>query len=194
MITSKTDLIYYLQQDRLALKKEELTWKTRVKEWFFPDHIFRFQKTLRYAEYFKNKKGGVFRLLFFLFYFARYRRQSLRLGYSIPLNVFGPGLSICHIGPIVVHHKARIGANCRIHVCTNIGASGGVDEAPKLGNNIYLAPGVKIYGDIAICDNVAIAANSAVPKTIDHENSLYGGVPAKRISDVNIKKLIKHID
>lgn len=62
-----------------------------------------------------------------------------------------------------------------------------------MGDNIYIAPGVKIYGDIHICNNVAFAANAAVHKSIVEPNTLHGGVPAKLLGPVDIKKLIKHI-
>lgn len=41
-----------------------------------------------------------------------------KLGFSIGLNVFGPGLSIAHYGCIVVNSGARIGTNCRIDYFT----------------------------------------------------------------------------
>jgi len=107
--------------------------------------------------------------------------------------VFGPGLAIVHIGTIVINPQARIGANCRIHVCTNIGTSTGSAVAPIIGDNVYIAPGVKIYGEITICNNVAFAANAAVSKSISEENCLYGGVPAKKIAGIDMKKLLKHL-
>lgn len=45
-------------------------------------------------------------------------------GFSIPVNSFGPGLSIAHGGTIVVNNTARIGKNCRIHEGVTIGATG----------------------------------------------------------------------
>lgn len=39
----------------------------------------------------------------------RYKRLSWKLGYTIPINVFGPRLSIAHGDAIVVNSTARIG-------------------------------------------------------------------------------------
>lgn len=121
------------------------------------------------------------------------RNISLKLGFSIPESVCGPGLRISHYGTIVIHHKTRIGANCKIHVCTNIGESGGVAGAPVIGDNVYTGPGVKIYGNIVIASNIAIAANAAVSKSFLNEGKIIGGVPAKEIGDIDIKKILKPI-
>lgn len=193
MIRTKTELRYYLEQDRIALKKKKPTIKSRLIALFFPDHVYMFQRVLRHAEYYHNQKKTLLTLPFYAYYFIRYKRKGLQLGFSIPLNVFGPGLAIVHAGTIVVNPQAKIGANCRIHVCTNIGTSGGSAIAPVIGDNVYIAPGVKIYGAIKICNNVAFAANAAVSKNVTEENCLYGGVPAKKIAEVDMKKLLKHL-
>src|SRR5690606_30005033 len=109
----------------------------------------------------------------------RFRRLSLKLGFSIPINTFGAGLSIPHYGTIVVSKHARIGGNCRLHVGVNIGASAGGVEAPKIGENVYIGPGVIIFGDILIANNTTIGANSTVNRSFLEENCVLGGTPAK---------------
>jgi len=100
------------------------------------------------------------------------------LGLSIPKNVFGAGLCIVHYGTIVVSSKAKIGENCRIHPSTSIGEYNGT---PKIGNNVYIGPGAKIFGNITIGNNVAIGANAVVNNDIP-DNVTVGGIPAKIIS------------
>jgi len=129
-----------------------------------------------------------------MFFKIRFKKLSLKLGFTIPENVFGPGLCILHYGTIVVNAETKIGANCRIHACTNIGQSGGKTGAPFIGNNVYIGPGAKIYGSIKIANNVAIAANAAVSKSFNNENVVIGGVPAKEVGQVDIKQIIKHIN
>jgi serine O-acetyltransferase len=194
MIKSKEELRKYLNQDRLALNKAKETLKSRIKNIFFPDHIYAFQKTLRKTEYYYNKPNKIGSYLILAYYFVKYKRLGLKLGFSIPLNVFGPGLAIVHYGTIVVNANARVGANCRIHVCTNIGESGGVGGAPLIGNNVYIGPGAKIYGAITIANNSVIAANAAVNKSIVEEGMLIAGVPAKTIKPIEVKNIIKHIN
>lgn len=77
--------------------------------------------------------------------------MEARLGFLIPLNVFGSGLCVTHVGPIVVGPHAHIGRNCRIHVGVNIGTRAGVpDEAPTIGNDVYICPGAKLFvGDMS---------------------------------------------
>ena len=71
------------------------------------------------------KCGGVINRVMRLIEKFRFHQLSLRLGFSIPINVFGPGLAIVHYGTIVVSNGAKIGANCRIHEGVTIGATNG---------------------------------------------------------------------
>lgn len=174
MITSYKDYLNYLEADRISLNRTQT-----LKALLF-DEVWRFQRLLRRLEYLTNcKKNRLLRA----FIAHRYRKQALRLGFTIPINVFGPGLSIAHPGTIVVNSGAKVGANCRLHVCVNIGTEAGKGtEAPTIGDNCHIAPGVKIFGKITIGDNVAIGANAVVNKSYEDGNATLGGVPAKVIS------------
>ena len=101
---------------------------------------------------------------------------------NIPLNVFGPGMSIAHIGPVVINGFARVGKNCRIHPFTTIGIDGRSGKVAKVGDNVYLSNGCKLIGDIEISDGVVIGAGAVVTKSVSEENAVVGGVPAKIIS------------
>src|SRR5699024_2703000 len=103
-----------------------------------------------------------------------------KLGFSIPFNVFGPGLNIAHYGSIVVNGNARVGQNCRMHSATNIGETRG--KSPTIGDNCYIGPGAVISGDIKIGNNVAIGANAVVLKDVP-SNVTVAGIPAKIISN-----------
>lgn len=113
-----------------------------------------------------------------LWYRIRYRKLSLKLGFSIPINTFGPGLSIVHYGTIIVNSAARIGKNCRLHACVNIGASRGSKRAPRIGDNVYIGPSAVIFGDICIANNVTIGANATVNKDCREANAVLAGTPA----------------
>ncbi|HIB38458.1 serine acetyltransferase [Mesonia sp.] len=184
MIQNFKDLKYYLKEDRRALNVKRGGVIGYLKAIVYLNFTYLFQVNLRIAEYFSNNNGLINKILSLGFKY-KYNILGVICGFSIPINTFGPGLAIVHRGTIVVHHNARIGANCRIHVCTNIGATGGSDKAPIIGENVYIGPGVKIYGNIRIANSVAIAANSAVNKSIFKENVTVGGVPASIIRDVN---------
>ena len=113
-------------------------------------------------------------------------------GFSIPLNVVDKGMSIAHIGPIVISEYASIGKNCRIHMGVNIGADARIsDAAPMIGDNVYIGPGAKLFGKIEIADGIAIGANAVVTKSFTEENISIGGVPAKKINDIGTEEIIK---
>ena len=194
MILSKEDYLNYLEADRVALGRAKQNSFVNLVNLMAPDYIWDFQRLLRKLEYYKNvKKDGYINKIIYLYLKLKYRRLSVKLSFTIPENVFGPGLSIVHYGTIVVNANAKVGANCRIHVGTNIGASGGTNKAPQIGDNVYLAPGAKILGNIKIPSNTAIGANSVVNKSFEEENMLIAGMPAKVIKPINIKQIIKHI-
>jgi len=182
MIRSYQDYLTYLEADRIALKRHKT-----LKSLLFDD-IWKFQRLLRKLEYQINCQSG--NPLRFITSF-RYRMVGKQLGFSIPINVFGPGLSIAHQGTIVVHHYAKIGANCRLHVCVNIGAQAGKsNEIPQIGDNCYIGPGAKIFGAVILGNNMAIGANAVVNKSFPEGNCTIGGVPAKKISDKTSEGLL----
>ncbi|MGE8423392.1 MAG: serine O-acetyltransferase [Sphingobacterium siyangense] len=182
MINSREDYLYYLEEDRKALKEKKRNFFTQfLRDFFFPNFLYVFQRKLRKVEYFKNTQTNVLRKLFYLYLYSRYRKYQLKLGFSIPLNICGPGLSIAHYGTIVINGNAKIGANCRIHIAVNIGANNGSKKAPIIGDNVYIGPGAKIFGDISIADNVIIGANAVVNKSVEEDGAVVVGIPARKI-------------
>lgn len=191
MIASRRDYQYYLDQDRKALGiKKSHGFLQRVKAVVAPNPILKWEHQLRRLEYLKNvemkSKNSLRRIMGGAIYAIRkmeFRRNSTRLGFSISPNCFGPGLSIAHYGTIIVNEAARIGANCRLHACVNIGASGGSTKAPVIGDNVYIGPSAVIFGDIKIANNVTIGANATVNKSCDTENVILAGTPAKIVKE-----------
>jgi serine O-acetyltransferase len=107
-------------------------------------------------------------------------------GISIqPSAEIGPGLFISHFGGLIVNGRVRIGSGCTL----GPGVVVGQDVTPPfgtpvIGNGVYIAPGAKVFGGIAIGDNVAIGANAVVRDDIP-DRAIAAGVPAKviRIQD-----------
>lgn len=194
MILSKEDYRNHLKADRVALGRRPCGPADRLVQFIAPDYILKFQRLLRRLEYHKNVRNrGLINKFVYLCLKLRYKRLSVRLGFTIPENVFGPGLAIVHYGTIVVNENARVGANCRIHPGTNIGASAGTDGAPQIGDNVYLAPGAKVVGAITIASNTAVGANAVVTKSFIDEGTMIAGVPARHIKAIDIKLIIKHL-
>lgn len=174
VINSKNDYLKYLEQDKLALGKK----------YKFPklvhDEIWRFEILLRKTEHYVNcKKTFIGKLcgkdLQFLYY-----KKRLKYNTYIPLNVFGPGLSIVHFGSIVVNGNAKIGENCRIQDSVTIGATNGESDAPVIGNNVFIGSGARIIGKVNIASDIAIGANAVVVKDFNKSGITIGGVPAKK--------------
>lgn len=178
MIANKKDLKYYLECDKVALKIPERIRHPRP----FVDHIWKYEILLRKAEYYTNTSHSRIGRIISLFFKTRLHLLGERLGITIYVNSFGPGLSIAHYGCIVVNGNARIGSNCRIHEGVTIGATNGSSKAPIIGNNCFLGSGSKVIGDITIANDVAIGAGSVVVKDILQNGITVGGVPAKQIS------------
>ena len=180
MISNRKDYLYYLESDRIALGEKRK--KPHIISIWESDVIWKYQILLRKNEYFHNCKArGIFKIYYKWIQYRLFRMQ-VKTGISIPINVFGPGLSIAHLGPIVINGFAKIGKNCRIHPFTTIGIDGRSEKVAVIGDNVYLSNGCKIIGDVIICDNVMIAAGAIVVKDILEEHSVVGGVPAKVIS------------
>ena len=192
MIKTKTDYLFYLEADRIAKSKpKKLTFEQRFKEVFFPDLVFEFQKTLRKIEYIRNCKQDPLGKIQLFFVSIKFKRLSYKLGFSIPPNVFGPGLSIAHYGTIIINGASRIGANCRLHACVNIGTEAGYGgKAPIIGDNCYIGPGAKIYGAIKLGNDVAIGANAVINKSFSENNISLGGIPAKIIANSGSNEII----
>jgi serine O-acetyltransferase len=89
----------------------------------------------------------------------------------------GPGLRLLHPTGIVIAGNARIGARCTLHSGITVGMtpSGG----PMIGDDVNLAPGCRIFGPVVVRDDVHVAANAVLTKTIDVEGVVLAGMPAR---------------
>ena len=178
VIESEEDYRFYLDADRVALN---------IGSWwpkYFSHDVWRFERLLRRIEYWQNcRRSPVYRPLYYILYW-RFRRLSLRLGYTIPPNVFGPGLSIAHPGTLIVNDAARIGENCRIHPGVTIGTAAGEEHAaPRIGKNAFIGPNAVILGPVEIGDDVAIGANAVVNRSFPEGGITIAGVPARKVSE-----------
>jgi serine O-acetyltransferase len=186
MILSKEDYRYYLEADKIGLGV-----RGSLNDYIEND-VWRFERLLRKVEYYQNCKKSPLWKPYKIFLKLRLNSLSRSLGFTIPPNVFGPGLNIGHPGTIVINPAAKVGNNCRIHVCVTIATKAGfTDEAPRIGNNVYIGPGAKIFGPIEISDNIVIGANSVVIKSFLEPGITIAGVPAKKISAKSSEGLLR---
>lgn len=181
MIISRTQLREYLNQDALACKR------VGIRPKLIGDEIWKFQYSMRQLDYQLNRSDKSFFTKPVLAYWkVKNHRLAVKLGFSIShMAVIGKGFSIAHYGPIVINSAAVIGDNCRIHEGVCIGATNGSGKAPRIGNNVFIATGAKIIGDLTIADDVAIGANAVVIRDIGSPGTTWGGIPARQVSDSN---------
>lgn len=174
MIDSKERYKEYVRLDKMAYQVMRMSLYTYMR-----CDCLRYQLRLRKIEYLYNvrRKDPFCQIFRFLLEFINHR-LGIKLGLTIPKNVFGPGLCIVHHGTVVVSEKAQVGRFCRIHPGTCIGDYNGV---PTLGDYVYIGPGAKLFGDIHIGNNVAIGANAVVNSSFG-DNQTIGGIPARHLS------------
>lgn len=177
MIVTKEDLKEYLRAD-----KEALGIKYRRPR-FMTDFEWRYEITLRKAEYYNNFRLNLLRY----YYLFKLRRLQLKYQTFIPMFTCGKGLSIAHIGGIRVNGNAKLGEYCRIQEGVTIGATDGSIKAPQIGDYVYIGSGAKIIGEISIMSYSQIAAGAVVVKDAI-EVGTYGGVPARKISNNDSSK------
>lgn len=124
--------------------------------------IFRFGKWLK-------RRNLVIRLFLEPLYFLLYHRIRSKWGIEIPRSAeIGEGFYIGHSGGIIISGSVKIGKNFNLSQQVTIGISGRDERrgVPTIGDNVYIAPGAKIFGRIRIGNNVRIGANAVVFKDI----------------------------
>lgn len=175
MIQSKAEYLYYLQCDKIAMRKE--TRRPRFKH----DVIWTFLRLMRRCEYYENCRKDFVGRLYAKYLKYRYVVLSQRLGFSIGFNTCGPGLCIEHYGCVIINQHAHVGANCRIVGAAVIGATAD-DKTPIIGDNVFIGFGAAIIGAVTVADGVAIGANAVVSRSVTTPDVTVGGIPASIIS------------
>lgn len=154
---------------------------------FLSDPIVRFLVLMRILEWLENIGAPRLFRAPLVFWF---RRLSLRLGFTISRHVFGPGVALPHYGNILIDGRSSFGRNCRVHVGTVVaGAAMRMDAAeasewwaPIIGDNVYLAPGVKMNGPLCIADDCMVSANSVVTRSFTTPGVTISGFPANVVA------------
>lgn len=124
--------------------------------------VFRFGQWL-------DSQPSLLRLPLQPIYFVLNGLVKIIWGIELPRSAtIGPGLYIGHFGGITIAPGVAIGRNCNLSQQITIGLSGqgGKAGVPTIGDNVYLAPGARVFGKISIGNNVKIGANAVVHKDI----------------------------
>ena len=165
MIKTKKDKRDFIEADLKSQGIKQISLKMKLTSLFIPK-IWKYQYLLRELEYCINTGKKMRSKLLSL----RFHRLGAKLGFSIE-------------------------PNARIHAGVNIGNYSRFDEnwtpdnAPIIGDNVYIGPGAKLFGKINIGNNVAIGTNAVVNKDVP-DSVTVGGVPAKIINHKGSEGLI----
>lgn len=176
-IHSKKELYFFIKADYMMNTGEFCPGlKRRIIERINPDYMMRFLVLMRKYSYYRHLEG--WKKLLGVYYHLRYKKLSLKLGYTIDPDAFGYGLSLPHYGTIVVGSPAKIGNYAVVH--TNVCLSG---NGKIIGDGLYVATGAKITAKVVLGDNVTLAANSVCTKSFEEGNVLLAGIPAIKKSE-----------
>lgn len=181
-INSKEDYTFFLEADMRRRGLQE--WSAFSPLWSNLAVILAWQRLLRKVEYYHNCKTSLSWKPYYAYLWHKLQQSSIKLGFKIPLNVFGPGLVIPHWGTIIVGGNAKVGANCWLFNDTHIAVKNPYSErAPKIGDNVMIGAGARILGDIELADQIIVGANAVVTKSFTEPRITIAGIPARKICD-----------
>lgn len=177
MIKSRKDLREYLEADKAQLGRPYHLFK----KWLInaEDYYLRlFMVTLRYFEYYSNKKRNLWDYIPYLYYHRKFHRLQQKTGLYIGPNTVGAGFCPLHPGFVRIGHYVRIGKNCTVLPMVLIGKRRSGPCTITIGDDCYIGTGVTILGPLTIGNNVSIAAGAVVLSDVP-DNAVVAGVPAK---------------
>lgn len=119
--------------------------------------------------------------------FALYLQSQASRIFAVDINPaarIGMGIMLDHGTGIVIGETAVVGDNCSILQNVTLGGNGKEtgDRHPKIGDNVLLAAGAKVLGNIHVGNCSKVAAGSVVLKDVP-PNKTVAGVPAKIVGD-----------
>ena len=147
---------------------------------------YKYLKVLRHYEYHYNAlKIASNPILHFIhkfsavYYKLKLSRTSARCNVNICRpNSVGYGFRATHVNGGIIINCESMGNYCTVNSGVVVGVKTSAVKAPVIGNNVELATGCKIIGNVVIGDNVIVAPNSVVVKDVE-QNTVVSGVPAK---------------
>ena len=147
--------------------------------------------TFRFGQYLREEASAPVRLLCKVPYALAHRVVELGLGIHLfPQTQVGPGLYIGHYGGIWVSPHAVLGAHCNLNHEATIGCAGEGEEAPQLGDRVWVGPNATVTGPVKVGSGAVVAANSLVVAHVP-DNAVAIGVPARVMSYTGSARLLE---
>lgn len=126
-----------------------------------------------------QRKDGLRKKLVNKFYWLTYRVIETLTGCSFNKEVkIGPGLLIHHFGNIMIHSKAKIGANCVLRHGVTIGERVVDGPVPVIGDDVEFGAYAQVLGGITVGDGAKIGAMSVVMQDVPPGHTAVG-IPAR---------------
>lgn len=178
MIKTRKDLRRFISEDAKANGIDSgFDYYVKLLYGNVPALALRYLKSLRRYEYHINTNSPLrfwFRLI--------NRRLGVRYHIAIAPNTVGYGLKLPHLELGVIVNCFEMGNHCTVNSGVVVGNKGpGLkDQIPTIGNDVNLCVGCKVIGKITIGNNVVIAPNAVVTKSVP-DNCVVAGIPAKII-------------
>ena len=118
--------------------------------------------------------------LFNLYYFHLQSLYCCELPYQTQI---GPGFYFGHVFGTIINPKSVLGKNINMSHAVTLGmiATGKRSGSPVIGDNVYIAPGAKIIGNVMVGSGAAIGTNAVITKDVP-EQAVVVGIPGKVIS------------
>lgn len=190
MIHTKSDLKEYMQRDMAFYYAQSR--RERLMCWLLKDPAFEIAKyirCLRKEEYYFNSGKGIWGKVRYLYFLRKKNNLGNKLGFKIPHNTMGPGLTIYHHGSIIINESVTIGSDCKLHGENCIGNNGFSNDTPRIGDGLDMGVGAKIIGRVVLGDHTTVGANAVVTKSSNQCGAILVGIPARdiRIKDSDVR-------
>ena len=135
------------------------------------DHSLKAYKVYLKGYRMNKKPKTLFNRILLHFLKRRKNHYNLLLNCYVPFSAkIGKGLVLPHgFHGIFISKNAEIGKNCTILHQVTIGSTFKKQEenAPIIGNNVFIGAGAKIIGNVKVGDNAKIGVNAVVISDVE---------------------------